>query len=92
LPWFWSEQGKLRLQIAGLTNGHDQTVPRGDIESGEFSVFCYRSGVLLGVESINRPADHAHARRLLAAARQVTPDQAADPSFDLRAAATVRPA
>jgi 3-phenylpropionate/trans-cinnamate dioxygenase ferredoxin reductase component len=92
LPWFWSEQGKLRLQIAGLTNGHDQTVPRGDIESGEFSVFCYRNGVLLGVESINRPADHAHVRRLLAAGRQVTPDQAADPSFDLRAAATVRPA
>lgn len=90
LPWFWSEQGKLRLQIAGLTNGHDQTVPRGDIGSGEFSVFCYRSGALLGVESINRPADHAHARRLLAAGRQVTPDQAADPSFDLRGAATAR--
>jgi len=92
LPWFWSEQGKLRLQIAGLTAGHDQTVPRGAVESGEFSVFCYRRGVLLGVESINRPADHAHARRLLAAGRQVTPEQAADPSFDLRAAASARPA
>jgi 3-phenylpropionate/trans-cinnamate dioxygenase ferredoxin reductase subunit len=92
LPWFWSEQGKLRLQIAGLTTGHDQTVARGAIESGEFSVFCYRGSVLLGVESINRPADHAHARRLLAAGRQVTPGEAADPSFDLRAAASARPA
>src|SRR5579863_8022292 len=91
LPWFWSEQGPLRLQIAGLTTGHDQAVPRGDVESGEFSVFCYRGGTLLGVESINRPADHAHARRLLAAGRQVTPSEAADPSFDLRAAATARP-
>jgi 3-phenylpropionate/trans-cinnamate dioxygenase ferredoxin reductase component len=91
LPWFWSEQGPLKLQIAGLTTGHDQAVLRGDSESGEFSVFCYRGGVLLGVESINRPADHAHARRLLAANRQVTPDQAADPGFDLRAAATARP-
>jgi 3-phenylpropionate/trans-cinnamate dioxygenase ferredoxin reductase subunit len=90
LPWFWSEQGKLRLQIAGLTGGHDQTVLRGGIESGEFSVFCYKGGALLGIESINRPADHAHARRLLAAGRQVTPDQAADSSFDLRAAATAR--
>jgi 3-phenylpropionate/trans-cinnamate dioxygenase ferredoxin reductase component len=92
LPWFWSEQGPLRLQIAGLTTGHDQAVLRGDGESGEFSVFCYRGGVLLGVESINRPADHAHARRLLAAGRQVSPDQAADLSFDLRAAATARTA
>ncbi len=92
LPWFWSEQGPLRLQIAGLTGGHDQTVVRGAIESGEFSVFCYKEGALLGVESINRPADHAHARRLLAAERTVTPDEAADMSFDLRAAATARAA
>ena len=91
LPWFWSEQGKLRLQIAGLTAGHDHTVLRGLVETGEFSVFCYRDGTLLGVESVNRPADHAHARRLLAAGRQVTPEQAADASFDLRAAATARP-
>ncbi len=90
LPWFWSEQGKLRLQIAGLTAGHDQTVLRGDGESGEFSVFCYKGGALLGIELINRPADHAQARRLLAAGRQVTPEQAADPGFDLRAAATAR--
>jgi 3-phenylpropionate/trans-cinnamate dioxygenase ferredoxin reductase subunit len=92
LPWFWTEQGPLRLQIAGLTAGHDRTVTRGAIESGEFSVFCYKSGMLVGVESINRPADHAHARRLLASGRQVTPDQAADPGFDLRAAATARAA
>lgn len=92
LPWFWSEQGPLRLQIAGLTTGHDQAVLRGDPESGEFSVFCYKGGALLGVESINRPADHVHTRRLLAAGRQVAPEQAADPSFDLRAAATARAA
>jgi 3-phenylpropionate/trans-cinnamate dioxygenase ferredoxin reductase component len=92
LPWFWSEQGPLRLQIAGLTTGHDQTVLRGNLETGEFSVFCYKHGALVGIESVNRPADHAVARRLLAAGRQVTPDQARDDSFDLRAAASARPA
>ncbi len=92
LPWFWSEQGPLRLQIAGLTGGHDHTVLRGNAESGAFSVFCYKAGHLLGIESINRPADHAHARRLLTAGRQIAPEQAADDSFDLRAAATARPA
>jgi 3-phenylpropionate/trans-cinnamate dioxygenase ferredoxin reductase component len=91
LPWFWSEQGELRLQIAGLTAGHDDTAIRGSVESGEFSVFCYRDGKLLGIESINRPADHAHARRLLAAGGEVTPEQAGDDSFDLRAAASARP-
>jgi len=55
-------------------------------------VFCYRDRELLGIESINKPADHAHARRLLTAGRQVTPEQAADASFDLRAAASARPA
>jgi 3-phenylpropionate/trans-cinnamate dioxygenase ferredoxin reductase subunit len=92
LPWFWSEQGALRLQIAGLTQGHDRTVLRGAVESGEFSVFCYKGGALLGIESINRPADHAHARRLLAAGREITPEQAADSSFDMRAAAMARTA
>lgn len=91
LPWFWSEQGPQRLQIAGLTTGHDRTVVRGNTEAGEFSVFCYRGDALLGIESVNRPADHAHARRILATGRQVTPEQAADESFDLRAAASARP-
>jgi 3-phenylpropionate/trans-cinnamate dioxygenase ferredoxin reductase component len=90
LPWFWSEQGPLRLQIAGLTTGHDNVARRGAVESGEFSVFCYAGGHLLGIESINRPTDHAFGRRLLAAGRQVTPEQAADDSFDLRAAASGR--
>jgi 3-phenylpropionate/trans-cinnamate dioxygenase ferredoxin reductase subunit len=92
LPWFWSEQGDLRLQIAGLTTGYQQVVLRGDYEKGEYSAFCYAGDKLLGIESINKPADHAFARRLLAAGRHVTPDQAADLGFDLRAAAMARPA
>jgi len=88
LPWFWSEQGALRLQIAGLTTGFQQVALRGSPDSGAYSAFCYAGDKLLGVESVNRPADHAHARRLLSAGRQVTPEQAADPSFDLRAASS----
>ena len=90
LPWFWSEQGALRLQIAGLTTGFQKVVLRGNYAGGEYSAFCYAGDQLLGIESINKPADHAFARRLLAAGRGVTPAQAADESFDLRAAATAR--
>ena len=92
LPWFWSEQGPQRLQIAGLTTGFQDVVLRGDYEKGEYSAFCYAGDTLLGIESINKPADHAFARRLLAAGRNVTPAEAADESFDLRAAASARPA
>jgi 3-phenylpropionate/trans-cinnamate dioxygenase ferredoxin reductase component len=90
LPWFWSEQGQQRLQIVGLTAGFQQVVLRGAPDSGKYSAFCYAGDGLLGIESINNPADHAFARRLMAAGRGVTPAEAADLSFDLRAAAAPR--
>lgn len=85
VPWFWSEQANLKLQIAGNAVGHDGAVLRGDPESNSFSVFFFHSGVLTGVESINRPTDHVVARRLLAVDPRLSPEQAADLSFDLRA-------
>ena len=91
VPWFWSDQRDLKLQIAGLTAGHDHPVLRGDPGRGSFSVFCFRGGRLIGVESVNRPADHVAARRILQGTPRLSPDQAADPDFDLRAAARQQP-
>jgi len=85
VPWFWSDQGDLKLQIAGITAGHDAAVLRGDPDSGHFSVFCYRGGRLIGVESVNQAADHVVARRLLAGEPKLKLEQAADLSYDLRA-------
>ena len=85
VPWFWSDQADLKLQIAGITAGHDASVVRGEPESGSFSVFCFRDGRLIGVELVNRPADHIVARRLLAGDPRLLPEQAADESFDLKA-------
>ena len=85
VPWFWSDQSDLKLQIAGITVGHDNAVLRGDPESGHFSVFCFRAGRLIGVESVNQAADHVVARRLLAGNPKLAPEQAADVSYDLRA-------
>ncbi len=85
VPWFWSDQGDLKLQIAGITTGHDASVLRGDPATGHFSVFCYRAGRLIGVELVNQTADHVVARRLLAGNPGLTPEQAADESYDLRA-------
>ena len=85
-------QGDLKLQIAGITVGHDASVLRGDPADGHFSVFCYRDGRLIGVESVNQTADHVVARRLLAGDPGLTPEQAADMSYDLRAHARRVPA
>ncbi|WP_309072410.1 FAD-dependent oxidoreductase [Arthrobacter sp.] len=85
LPWFWSTQGDLRLQIAGIAQPGDETILRGDPSSGKFSVFCFRNARLTAVESLNHPADHMAARKLLARERSLSPDQAADPGFDFRA-------
>lgn len=78
VPWFWSDQGANRLQIAGLARPDDVAVLRGDVSQGRFSVLRLREGLLTAVESINHPADHMAARKLLAAPLHLTPTQAAD--------------
>lgn len=84
VPWFWSDQADLKLQIAGVSPALDQIVLRGDPEAGAFSTFGYAEGRLRVVESVNRPADHMMARRMIGEGRGPSPAEAADPAFDLR--------
>lgn len=86
-PWFWSDQGDDKLQIVGLTAGFDQVVIRGSVPERSFSAFCYKAGKLIGIESVNRAADHVFGRKILPLDKSVTPEQAADLSFDLKKAA-----
>jgi 3-phenylpropionate/trans-cinnamate dioxygenase ferredoxin reductase subunit len=86
LPWFWSDQGDDKLQIAGLTTGYDRVVERGDRQARSFSAFCYKAGRLVGIESVNRAADHVFGRKILGLNRSIEPEQAADLSFDLKSA------
>lgn len=85
VPWFWSDQGGLKLQIAGLGRGVDTTVVRGDVDSQRFSVFGFSQDRLVAVESVGSPGDHMIARRLLAGSKDVTPAMIADPQINLRA-------
>ena len=85
MPWFWSDQGAHKLQIAGLAGPSDEAVVR--VTGTGLSVFRYREGRLSAVESIDRAADHMAARRILALGLPLGQDQAADPAFDLRALA-----
>lgn len=84
VPWFWTDQQDLKLQIAGLLDAHDSTVVLGSASSRQMSVLCFRRNHLIAVESVNRPADHMAARKLLARMPTLTPAQAAAENFDLK--------
>lgn len=67
LPWFWSDQFNVKLQIAGLSEGHDVIVERGDSKSGRSFSICYlRDGRLLAVDAVNRPKDFIMSKKLIA--------------------------
>ncbi|KQP36911.1 pyridine nucleotide-disulfide oxidoreductase [Methylobacterium sp. Leaf469] len=88
VPWFWSDQGPHKLQIAGLSAPSDAAVAR-PVASG-LCVFRFREGRLSAVETVDRPGDHMAARRILAQGRTLSPTAAADPAHDLKALATGR--
>lgn len=67
VAWFWSDQGDMKLQTAGLSFDADRHIVSGSVEDNSFSVFHFAGERLVAVDSINRPADHMIARRLLAA-------------------------
>ena len=85
LPWFWTDQGNLKLQIAGLSHGYDSTVVLGSVEDRQASVLCFRNDRLVAVESCNRMGDHMAARKILTRAPRLTAAEAAADGFDLKA-------
>lgn len=84
-PWFWSNQGSAKLQIAGLADPADVVIERGDRATGKFSQFLFREERLVAVESVNSPGDHVASRKLLERDGGITMAQARDPEFDLKA-------
>lgn len=89
LPWFWSNQGKGRLQIAGLCDpSRVYTATIGNTQDGRFSVLCFDDERLVGVESVNSPADHMAARKILSSGLLLTRQHARDPQFHLKSFAS----
>ncbi len=72
IPWFWSDQYDLKLQIAGLSEGYDQTVVRGTPDSKTFAVFYLKGGRLIAVDAINAVPEFMVGRKLIA--QGVRPD------------------
>ena len=84
VPWFWSDQYDLKLQIAGLARPEDLVVMRGDPASRKFAAFHLRDGVVAAVEAVNTAPDYIAGRRLIAARARVAPERLADPGIPAR--------
>lgn len=85
LPWFWSEQGGLRLQMAGLMPADGERFRRNGATPASFSILHYVGEQLLCVESANAPLDHMAARKLLETCKSPAPALACDAAVPLKA-------
>jgi len=85
VPWFWSDQYDLKLQMVGISGTHDQVVVRGQPQSARsFSVFYLKDGALIAADTVNRPADFMLAKKWVASRAQLDPAALADESVALK--------
>lgn len=84
LPWFWSDQYDLKLQMVGLSQDYDEAVVRGNPEERNFSVFYLQEGRLIAVDTVSRPKDFMLAKKLVAERVQPNAAQLADDSVELK--------
>jgi 3-phenylpropionate/trans-cinnamate dioxygenase ferredoxin reductase subunit len=84
VPWFWSDQYDLKLQIAGLGRPDDRHVLRGDPAARKFAVFHLRDGKLAAVEAINAAPEYLVGRKLIAEGRAVDAEKLADLSIPMK--------
>ena len=87
LPWFWSDQYDLKLQIAGLSEGYNHIVIRGDIEKGRsFSAFYFKDNNLLAVDAVNSPREFMFTKMVLTKGQKLNKEILSDNSLDLKSA------
>lgn len=84
VPWFWSDQADLKLQIAGLSSGYDQVVVRGEPDTERVSVLYYRGGRLIAADCVNQPAEFMTIRHALAKGQTIPASTAADAATALK--------
>ncbi len=84
VPWNWSDQYDLKLQIAGLPFDADRVLLRGDPASGKFAVFHLKGDQVQSVEAINSPPEFMMGKQLIASRKPVNPDKLADPSISMK--------
>ena len=87
VPWFWSDQYDLKLQIAGLARAGDRVLLRGDPATRKFAVFHLREGAVAAVEAVNAPPEYLVGRKLIASGAAIAPERLADISIPMKSIA-----
>ena len=85
MPWFWSDQYDIKLQIAGLNRGYDAVYERRDADSDAQSFWYYQGDTLLAVDAINDSRAYMVGKRLIEMGKSPTPEEAMDPETNLKA-------
>ena len=85
VPWFWTHQFDIKIQMAGLPAPDDERMVLGDPTTGSFSVLRFEDGLLNCVESVGNAADHMAARKILGSCTRPTLEIASRPGFTLKA-------
>ncbi len=83
-PWFWSDQYDVKLQIAGLNRGYDEIVTRVGDREGSMAHFYFKGKTFLAVDAMNDPRTYMVGKKMLEAGKNITPEQAADKSIELK--------
>ena len=83
-PWFWSDQYDLKLQIAGLSTGHDEIVVRGDPAERKFAAFYLKGGRLIAVDAVNSPPEFLASKRLITAGASLAAETLRDTSKSMK--------
>jgi 3-phenylpropionate/trans-cinnamate dioxygenase ferredoxin reductase subunit len=84
VPWFWSDQYDLKLQIAGLAWPGDQLVLRGDPAARKFAIFHLREGAVAAVEAVNAAPEYIVGRKLIGERARISPERLADTSIPMK--------
>ena len=84
VPWFWSDQFDLKLQMVGMSQGYDTIVPRGLMDADDFAMFYLKEGVLIAVDAVNRPREFMACRKLVPQRPCIDPEKLADESIPMQ--------
>lgn len=87
VPWFWSDQYDIKLQIAGLPEGADRQVLRGDPATAAFAVFHLTGDRIVCVEAVNAPAEFMAGRLMIGRGTAVDAERLTDPAVSMKTVA-----
>ena len=84
VPWFWSDQYDLKLQMVGMSQGYDQVVLRGDPAGRSFGAFYLKQGQIIAADMVSRMKEFMVAKKFVAAKLSLDPAALSDESVDLK--------